>query len=334
MFRRMHHDLPVRRDVAAHLTLGVGRCAAVALLVAACGKDAPEPRAPAPDPSRNTVVTTIDSTAVATLARWNDADGSAIYLPGEAGMAQVILPPVADDSVPAPGRAVLPSTAAPASIDLFSPGGKVATGAVGAFVATAQPALGDGCDAWPIVTLQPGAAASADRWRIGLQAGLADAMRADSIGSLSPTDSAALVVQITRAAALVPLEQSGLLRRVPFGVTKAYRLSLGDRHEAVVAVVERRLNMEASPKVERTTLVFERMTGGTTLEAVWNETQYTGEDDLIAVDLLAAVSFRSESRQPVLFLRHDFGDGSRIRMVQRSPDGVWTLRWASAYTGC
>ena len=329
-----HHHLPVRSDVATRLMLLVARCAAVALLAAACGKDAPESRVPTPDQAPQTVVTTIDSTAIATLTRWNEADGSAIYLPGEGGMVQVILPPVADDSVPSPSRAVLPVTAAPASIDLFSPGGKLATGAVGAFAATAQPALGDGCDAWATVMLLPGSTPSPDRWRIALQAGLADAMHADSIGSLPPADSAALVVEINRAAALVPLDQDGLLRRVPFGVTKAYRLSLGENRDAVVAVVERRLNMEASPKVERTTLVLERAGVGKPLKAIWHETQYTGEDDLIAVDLLAAVSFRTESRRPVLFLRHDFGDGSRIHMLQRSPDGVWTLRWASAYTGC
>jgi hypothetical protein len=67
--------------------------------------------------------------------------------------------------------------------------------------------------------------------------------------------------------------------------------------------------------------------------AVWRETQYAAEDDLIAVDLLAVVRFRGSSRATV-FLGLDFGDGSRVQMLQRTEAGSWTLRWSSAYTGC
>jgi hypothetical protein len=35
-----------------------------------------------------------------------------------------------------------------------------------------------------------------------------------------------------------------------------------------------------------------------------------------------------------LFLGQDFGDGSRVEMLQRAPGGGWSVRWASAYTGC
>ena len=94
-----------------------------------------------------------------------------------------------------------------------------------------------------------------------------------------------------------------------------------------------RLNMEASPRVERTVLVLERPPKVQSYSAVWRNTQYATEDDLIAVDLLAIVTMRGEQR-PAVFLGLDFGDGSRVQMLQRSSGGIWSLRWASAYTGC
>jgi hypothetical protein len=275
----------------------------------------------------------VDSTAPVVQARWNVADGTAIYVPGASGDAQVILPPVLDDSVPKPSRASLPAGAAPASVDLFAPYGRLGSSSVGAYAAASQPALGDGCDAWPVVPLADVSSGTTSGWRIALQAGVATAIRADSIGAMSRGDSAKLVIDINRAAALLPLDSAGVLRRVPFGVSKAYRLRLPDSVEAVITVVERRLNMEASPRVERTMLVLERAPMEKAYRAVWRDTQYASEDDLIAVDLLSVVMLRGDAR-PTVFLGLDFGDGSRVQMLQRAADGSWSLRWSSAYTGC
>jgi hypothetical protein len=91
--------------------------------------------------------------------------------------------------------------------------------------------------------------------------------------------------------------------------------------------------MEASPRVERTVLVLERQPQVKNFTAVWRDTQYAAEDDLIALDLLAVVRFKGVTR-PTVFLGLDFGDGSRVQMLQRTDGGIWSLRWASAYTGC
>jgi hypothetical protein len=91
--------------------------------------------------------------------------------------------------------------------------------------------------------------------------------------------------------------------------------------------------MEASPKVERTLLVLERLPKVKRFTAVWRDTQYATEDDLIAVDLLGVVRLHGVNR-PTVFLGLDFGDGSRVQMLQRTDGGIWSLRWASAYTGC
>ena len=304
------------------------------LALADCGKDMPEPKADsAARPSDSTTVVGEPSVAPLSVVFWDAQDGSAIYLPAEGGGAQVILPPVLDDSVPKPSSAVLPPDAAPAKVDLFAPSGLIGTVSVGEFAGGAQTAVSAGCDAWPVVPVRHGLGNPSLHWRIALQHGVGEPMHADSIGGIARTDSALLVVDINKAAALLPLDSSGVMRRVPFGVSKAYRFKLPGNVDVVVTVVERRLNLEASPRVERSVLILERVAGTKTFKAVWTETQYATEDDLIAVDLLGVVAMRATGR-PTLFLGQDFGDGSRIQMLQRDGAGKWSVRWASAYTGC
>lgn len=302
-----------------------------AVIFVACAKDAPVPKTP-PGKSAaesSTVVSALPQAAAP--ARWESADGAAIYLPSEGGVVQVVLPPVLDDSVPVAAGVTLPQGAAPASVDLFATFGKVGSAQVGDYSPASQPEPVEGCDAWPVVTLRD--VTGAGLWRIALLAGVAEAVPTDSLGSLSRGDSAQLVVQINKAAALLPLDSAGMLRRVPFAVTKAYRMQFPGEVEAVVAVVERRLNMEASPKVERTVLVLERTPGVKSFSAVWRETQYATEDELVAVDMLAVVRFHGGPRVSV-FLGMDFGDGSRIELLRRTSGGIWSVQWASAYTGC
>lgn len=307
---------------------------AATLVLASCGKDVPEPKADsAARPADSTTLAGEPPVAPMSVVFWDAQDGSAIYLPAEGGGAQVILPPVLDDSVPKPSSAVLPPDAAPASVDLFAPSGLIGTASVGEYTVGAQTDVSAGCDAWPVVPVRHGLGNPPLHWRIALQHGVGEPMHADSIGSIVRTDSALLVVDINKAAALLPLDTSGVMRRVPFGVSKAYRFKLPGDVDVVVTVVERRLNLEASPRVERSVLVLERVAGSKALKAVWTETQYATEDDLIAVDLLGVVSMRA-SKRPTLFLGQDFGDGSRVQMLQRDGAGKWSVRWASAYTGC
>lgn len=316
---------PLRRPAAVFALL---------MLFVACGKDAPDPTTDRTAAVRDsTAPSGASSVAPALEVRWNASDGSAIYLPAQGGGVQVILPPVLDDSVPNPSSAVLPPGAAPASIDLFAPSGLMGTLSVGEYVSTTQAEVSSGCDAWPVVPVRQVAGSAPLPWRVALQHGVGDAIHADSIGGLPRADSGLLVVEINKAAALLPLDSSGVMRRVPFGVATAYRFSLAGDVDVVIAVVERRLNVEASPRIERSVLVLERPRGARAFRAAWTETQYAAEDDLISVDLLGVVSMRG-TRRPTAFLGQDFGDGSRIQMLQRDGDGKWSVRWSSAYTGC
>lgn len=333
MFRRMLPNTPVHAGGRAALSGRLAFWLAATLLAIACTKDQPAPKAPARVTVPSDSVVPADSSVTPAVARWDPADGSAIYLPGDGGVAQVVLPPVLDDSVPKPQRAAIPDGAAPATVNLFAPSGKVGTVTLGAYAAAGQPAVGEGCDAWAVVPLRTAGASTLPSWRLALQAGVAEPLVADSLSSLAKADSAALVVAINRAAAALPLDSAGLLRRVPFGISKAYRLKIAGDIDVVIAVVERRLNLEAAPRVERTVLVLERPPTSRQFTALWRDTQYATEDDLIAVDLLAVVQLHGIKR-PTIFLGLDFGDGSRVQMLQRTVGGVWALRWSSAYTGC
>jgi hypothetical protein len=334
--------LPIFRVRGRRASATASRCcprrAVIGLLLVSsplvgCTKDPPPPPAATGQPAVAPITAPADSALPTVVARWSEVDGSAIYVPGNGGVAQVILPPVLDDSVPSPTAAILPATAAPASVDLFAPSGRTATASLGAYTASSQPEVGQGCDAWPVVPLRDAANVTPQSWRIALQSGVAEALRTDSLGAMPRSDSAQLVVEINRAAAQLPLDSAGVLRRVPFSVSKAYRMQFVGNVDAVIAVVERRLNMEASPRVERTILVLERPPKVKRFSAVWRDTQYATEDDLIAVDLLAVVRLHGTSR-PTVFLGLDFGDGSRVQMLQRTEGGIWSLKWSSAYTGC
>jgi len=325
---------PVGAEGAASSFRRQAALAAALVMLSSCGKDAPEPRADSTKSVANPAAPAGQSpVAPESVVRWNAEDGSAIYLPGTGGGVQVILPPVLDDSVPKPSSAVLPPGAAPASIDLFSPAGLIGSLSVGEFTSVTQAEVSMGCDAWPVVPMRQVTGTSLPTWRIGLQHGIGTAIPTDSIGGLPRADSGVLVVEINKSAALLPLDSSGVMRRVPFDVATAYRFMLAGDVDVVIAVVERRLNVEASPRIERSVLVLERARGARVFKAAWTETQYGTEDDLIAVDLLGVVSMRGTQR-PTVFLGQDFGDGSRIQMLQRDAAGTWSVHWSSAYTGC
>jgi hypothetical protein len=301
--------------------------------LAACAKDAPQPVVDTASPAAIAPAVVVESLPPVNASRWDGEAGAAIYVPGSNGIAQVVLPPIVDDSVPNPAAAVLPIGAAPATVDLFAPGVALGSAMLGEFVKSAQPDAVDGCDAWPIVPLRDVAPETSRIWRIALATGIARALPVDSIAALSRGDSTQLVVAINRAAAQLRIDTGSVLRGVPFGISKAYRMKLVGDVDAVLTVVERRVNMEASPRVERTVLILERAPKAKGYSVVWRETQYASEDDLVATDLLTVVLLRGAT-QPTVFLSQDFGDGTRLEMLQRALDGKWSVRWASAYTGC
>jgi hypothetical protein len=300
-------------------------------LASACQKDAPAIRADSTGLAKTVIR---DSVVAAERPPVDSASllvGPAVYLPGDAGAAEVILPGVVDDSVPKPANAAVPAVAAPAKIELFSPAGAAGLMAVGAYAREQQPDVPSGCDAWPVVPLRS-ETSSGKAWRIALPQGAAAALPMEAIDGRVSRDSSMLAAQITRATSSLVDDPTSAFRRIPFDVLRAWHTVLAGDTSVVIAVLERRVNSEAMARTERTVAVLERTPGAKGYTIRWKDVHAGSEDELVSVELLAAV-LHGARKLPTVFLGQDFGDGSRVQMLQRTAGG-WRLVWASAYTGC
>jgi hypothetical protein len=257
--------------------------------------------------------------------------GPAIYLPAAGGAAEVVLPSVLDDSVPPPQASRLPAAVAPAQVELFAPDGAAGRMAVGAYAASQQPDVPRGCDAWPVVPLRT-ETGSGKRWRIALPVGVASSVPVEAIDVRATRDSSTFAAQVTAATSSLVDDPSSAFRRVPFDVRHAWHARLEGDTDVVVAVLDRRVNSEAMARAERTVAVLERAPGARTYRIRWKDVQTGSEDELVDVELLAMVR-HGPRKVPTVFLSLDFGDGTRVQMLQRAARG-WRLAWSSAYTGC
>lgn len=301
----------------------------------ACRRDAP---VPAVDSTRATVQRDSIASPTPAPARddrgWPEAAGPVLYLPSDAGTVRLVLPLVPDDSVPAPTAITLPAAAAPATVDLFGPSGLVGRATIGAYSPAAQSLPVPGCDAWPELPVRRDDA-GAGRWHVALASGVAEPLVLDSATALATRDSTRMIADVIRATATSAAAQDSAdaLARVPFAVLAARRGTLADGTELLVAAVERRINAEADPRVEWTTLVLERARGAKSWTVAWRERQYVAEDELVTVELLGGVRLTATGT-PLVFLGLDFGDGTRVETLARVRPGQWRVSWSSAYTGC
>lgn len=313
------------------------RALVVTLALAGCGRDQPVPAArPVDSLPRADSAPAPAAVAAPDDRGWFGDAGPALYLPSDAGTVRLVLPTVADDSVPLPHVARVPAGAAATAVELFAASGRVGRGTVGEYVPGSQVAPVPGCDAWPELPLRRDAAATG-KWQVALAEGTATALPLDSATALATGDSTLLVADVIRAtstAAIAGDSAAVALARVPFAVLGARRATLPDGTALVVATVERRVNSEADPRVERTTVVLERARGAGAWTVAWRDRQYVAEDELVSMELLAAVMLRKRGDAPLLFLGLDFGDGTRVEALVRTKPGEWRVGWSSAYTGC
>lgn len=309
--------------------------ALVATALAGCGKDAPVPstRSPQATVARDSVAAPAPVPARDDRG-WIAAAGPVLYLPSDAGTVRLVLPLVPDDSVPVPTAVAVPAAAAPATVELFGPAGLVGRASVGEYSAASQSVPVPGCDAWPELPVRRDDA-SAGRWHVALASGVAEPLVLDSATALATRDSTRMIADVIRATATSAATQDSAeaLARVPFAVLASHHGTLADGTALVVATVERRINAEADPRVERTTLLLERARGARAWTVAWRERQYVAEDELVTLELLGGVRLRATGT-PLVFLGLDFGDGTRVETLVRVRPGEWRVSWSSAYTGC
>lgn len=197
------------------------------------------------------------------------------------------------------------------------------------------------CVGWPMLRVVAPSGVPAP-WTVGLIGARLVPVPLDSVGSLSSTDSAALVAEVARLASTVPVRAAAArLRGLPFSVQDVRRFRLAPGVGAIVARVVRGVHQEANPLEERTLLIAERdsaqiaqreqRAGGYTL--VFHERAVGREETLEGSEILAALTPRNVPR-PMLIVARESEGGVRYVIFERGGPRSWRVKWTSALVRC
>ncbi len=269
-----------------------------------------------------------DTTAVLpTFREWLPAGGRYLLVAASVpDTAFVVFPEFTSDSTIASGQFVLSGDAL-TDYELWAPDGNFSVGRLTSVMHARQL----GCEQWPVGRLQ--AAAGARTWSVGLRAGRAHGIPYTSIDQMSGSDSAEVVVDLARLGSQAPNDTSTALRGLPYVVRAAYRANLGDSLALLVGEVVRRVNIEAHPREERTTVVGERAASDNEpYTLVYSERLHGDEENVPTTELIGLVQLNDGNY--VAFGARDYSDGGTYLMFMREKGHRWRLRWQSAYAGC
>jgi hypothetical protein len=193
--------------------------------------------------------------------------------------------------------------------------------------APVQVTLSSGTEGCVDAALQPAPAAA---WGVGFVGKAPIGIRVDSIRSISRSDSTALAAMIFRLASAVPNPPGGRFTGLPFSLVDLWRVNLADGTTVVVGTTKRQINQEDSPLEERTLLVAEA-DGSGNFKQVYSNRSAGPEETVEGSELLAAVALAGGQQ---LVFSHDYGEEVSYSIVERSPSGAWTTRWASRRFSC
>lgn len=310
---------------------------ALATGLVACGRDTPEPANDTVAVLPPAEVTPPPEPPPAPL-RWNgwpvQRAGELLVVPvaGSSLRAQLVHPRHTDSTL-APSTEHDLAALDGLEVDLFTQAGPAGRARLVAPEQGASP-RGDMCTAWPTARIAP-AAEPLSPWTVAVEAGRAESIPLDSVSALSPPDSARLVAAVARVASSLPQDTASGFSGLPFVVRAVRRFEPVPGREAFVADVVRRVNQEASQKVEHIFLVAERAAGATRAPyvPVYVERSEGPEETLELRDVLAALRLGPDG-PPALVVARDYGDGAAYALVERGEGGRWRAVWSSAYAGC
>lgn len=283
-------------------------------LAAACERAKSPPRADSATirPAGNT-----DSAVAAPGSSWNVSAGPVLLVAGEEpSQAFVVVPDAAT------ADATLSSIPHPADVTLFSRSGTVQTAEL------PDVARGSVC---PTTTLS--AAPPPRPWNVGFIGGVVLPLPVDSIESIPPADSAALVVWMNRLASALPNDSTGRFAGLPFVVRSLWRFKLPSGTPVVVSGLTRQINQEASPLQEYTFLVTEQAAADSSYATAYSERISGAEETIQNTDILSGALLGS-GRTPTLIVARDFGDATAYAFIERGSDGRWRARWTSSRRHC
>jgi hypothetical protein len=239
--------------------------------------------------------------------------------------AAIVLPAESDSTLAAMRTFQLDSLAN-LPVDLFGAGGSAGQSSLKVGSQNATP---EGCVAWPVAQLSSQPATS---WKVGFAKGRATALQLDSIDGMSPADSTAITTELAKLASAASTDTDPAFQGLPFIVQRGYRISFG-KTSILVGTIIRKINEEATPRVESLLLVAEKPdASGAYVNAFQSRASGT-EDDVRTNAVVAAVHFVHTNR-PALVVSFEYDDGGQIALLERIADHDWRITWRSAYTGC
>ena len=289
----------------------------------------PDKKPPAADTASTAQGATSANSAVPVNTGWQEGEaGPAMLLssPDNPQIASVVLPNMTDSTL-AQATVLNADSLSGMTFDLFNRTGMSASGRVSS---RAQSVAGEGCLAWPSMTLQLDAQQA---WRVGFRRGMVTTLPLDSLEGFSSSDSALVTTELARLASALPASNDSAFQGLPFAVRKAYRASVG-RSFVLVGDIVRKINEEANPREERLLLIAERPTADPARYQTVFESRAAGSEELVRTsDVMAAVRFVSSGRAAII-VSFDYENGSRVALIERSGPMQWKQTWRSAYAGC
>lgn len=201
--------------------------------------------------------------------------------------------------------------------------------------ATVLPGAVLGCAWVRAATVSGPTTGAAVIWAVALAPGAAKPLPLDAIVDLSPRDSSALAIRVSRlASALTEDSVSAPFQGLPVVVRDAWRTRLPDGTPVVIAVAVRSLGTESNPRAEIVTLVAEPENASQT--AAWRTAYFRRdagpEDRVEGADLLASLLLHGKT--PTIALVRETDHGPAVDFVERTAPGAWQLRWTTASLSC
>jgi len=276
-----------------------------------------------PVPVAESVKTVVGSTTEVApqpaLATWDEALGPVLLIGGNAPLSAEVLAEAGIDTNRLQGTRVV----------LLGRGGESQPASLAKRTVPADDACA-GLGAWQLAT----STGALGAWSVGFAAkDQVSPLPMDSVETLSSADSASLAAEMTRLASTSAGNESKRFSGLPFSVQSLWRFSPAPGVSVVAANLIRKLNLEASPLEERTTIIAEREGAANKYSLAYEERSQGDEETVESRDFVAALRLGAGGT-PVIVMTHDYDEEIAYSILERVGPGKWRVRWTSPRVAC
>ena len=175
---------------------------------------------------------------------------------------------------------------------------------------------------------------SSPTWSFALSPGVGVPLAIDGTSDISPKDSAAESVLVSKLVSALPDDSASLpFRGLPVVVRDVWRVMIPDKTILLVAIAIRSINVESNPRAQVVTIVAEPDPSSVGAWKVDYVHRNAGPEDRVeGTDLLAAVLLHGA--QPMLAFVREGDRVEQLDLLERTASGVWRRRWSSDALNC